>query len=159
MRIRHGFSLVELMIVVAIMGFLAMLAVPNFMRFMAKAKRAEAYTHLASIHTAQKAYWAEHGSYTMDLNGPQGAGWQPEGYSGGGKKEKFYYTYGFPGAEGRNFFTGKLGTSSSSLSAGRADTQGFTAVAAGDITGSGKVDVLTIDQNGTVTIFQDSLTA
>ncbi len=44
---RTGFTLVELMVVVAIIGFLAMIAVPNFMRFLAKAKRAEAYMNLS----------------------------------------------------------------------------------------------------------------
>lgn len=154
---KKGFSLIELMIVVAIIGFLAMLAVPNFMRFLAKAKRAEAYMNLSSIYSAQKAYWAEHGHYTTTLNGPDGAGWKPEGYTSGGKGEKFYYTYGFPGGEGRNFFTGKLNESGGSLSGGKADTSTFVAVAAGDIDGDGIPDIITVDQNNNIKIIQDDL--
>ena len=39
MEKREGFTLVELMIVVAIIAFLAMVSVPSFTRFLAKAKR------------------------------------------------------------------------------------------------------------------------
>ena len=62
------------------------------MRFLAKAKRAEAYMNLHAIYAAQKAYWAEHGKYTDILLGAHGAGWKPEGYKGGGSGENFYYT-------------------------------------------------------------------
>jgi len=154
---KNGFTLIELMIVVAIASFLAMIAVPNFMRFLAKAKRAEAYMNLHTIYAAQKAHFAEHGSYSPVLNGEGGIGWKPEGYKGGGKNEKFYYTYGFPGAEGKNYFTGKLETSSSSLSNAKADKNGFIAVAACDIDGDGKPDVITIDQDNSINLIEDDL--
>ena len=154
---RSGFTLIELMIVVAIVAFLAMIAVPSFGRFLAKAKRSEAYMNLHTIYAAQKAHFAEHGTYSPILNGPGGIGWKPEGYKGGGKQEKFNYTYGFPGSEGKNCFTGKLETSSGSLSRGRADKNGFVAVAAGDIYGSGKPDIISINQDNTITIEQDAL--
>lgn len=154
---KTGFSLIELMIVVAIIGFLATLAVPNFMRFLAKAKRAEAYMNLSSIYAAQKAFWAEHGKYTNVLNGQGGVGWKPEGYNGGGTGEKFYYTYGFAGTEGKNYFTGKLKEQGGSLGGGRADGTSFVAVAAGDIDGDGIPDIITVDQNNNITIIQDDL--
>jgi prepilin-type N-terminal cleavage/methylation domain-containing protein len=155
---KMGFTLIELMIVVAIVAFLAIVSVPSFMRFLAKAKRAEAYMNLSSIYAAQKAYWAEHGKYSDTLNGEGGIGWKPEGYKGGGKGEKFFYTYGFAtGSEGRNYFTGKLQASSSNLSGSKADGQGFIAVAAGDIDGDGVADILTVDENNNIMIFQDDL--
>jgi len=154
---KFGFSLVELMIVVAIVAFLATIAVPNFMRFLAKAKRSEAYMNLHTIYAAEKAHFAEHGTYSSMLSGEGGVGWKPEGYKGGGKQEKFNYTYGFPGSEGKNCFTGKLETSSGALSRGRADKNGFVAVAAGDIDGDGKPDVITIDQDNVITIVEDDL--
>ncbi len=154
-----GFTLIELMIVVAIVAFLAMVSVPSFMRFLAKAKRVEAYMNLSSIYAAQKVYWAENGKYSTVLNGEGGIGWKPEGYSGGGNKEKFYYTYGFAqGSEGTNYFTGKLETSHSNLSSAKADENGFIVVAAGDIDGDGEPDILTVDQYNNITIVKDDLT-
>ena len=146
---RSGFSLIELMVVVAIIAFLAMIAVPNFNRFLAKAKRAEAYMNLSSIYAAEKAYYAEHGKYSDVLNGEGGIGWKPEG--------KTYYTYGFAGAEGRNHFVGKLGAAGSQLQGSRADKNGFVAVAAGDIDGDGDADVLTVDENNNIIIVHDDL--
>lgn len=152
-----GFSLIELMIVIAIIAFLTMIAVPNYSKYVAKAKRAEAYIQLASLYAAQKAYWAEHGRYSTQLSGHGGIGWQPDGYNGGGAGEKFYYTYGFGGAEGKNCFTGKLNTSSSFCGQGYADAQGFLAVAAGDIDGDGTPDILTVDHNNNIMVLQDDL--
>lgn len=152
-----GFTLIELMIVVAIIGLLAMMGIPSFMRFLAKTKRTEAYVNLSSIYAAQKAYWAEHGKYSDILSGAGGIGWKPEGYQGGGAQENFNYTYGFPGSEGKNYFTGKLKGSSGSLSGARADAGGFTAYAIADIDGDGKMDVLSIDDRNTVKIIQDDL--
>ena len=154
----NGFTLIELMIVVAIIAFLAMISVPSFTHFLAKAKRAEAYMNLSSLYTAQKAYWAEHGRYSTILSGEGGIGWKPEGYKGGGGNEKFYYTYGFAeGAEGKNYFTGKLGTSHANLSMAHAGEHGFLIVAAGDIDGDGKPDILTVDHDNNIIIVTDDL--
>ncbi len=142
-----GFTLIELMIVVAIISFLAMIAVPNFTRYLAKAKRAEAYMNLSSIYAAQKVYWAEHGKYSDVLFGDGGIGWKPEG--------SFYYTYGFSGSEGKNYFTGKLKTASSHLNSAKVGEKGFVVVAAGDIYGDGKPDILTVDEHNNITVVQD----
>jgi type IV pilus assembly protein PilA len=155
---RYGFTLIELMIVVAIIAFLAVISVPSFMRFLSKAKRTEAYMQLSSIYAAQKAYFAEHSTYASALSGPNSLGWKPEGYSGGGAQEKFYYTYGFgSGTEGQHYFTGKLGTSASYCSRAYANQQGFMVCAAGDIDGDGKMDVLGVDQNNNITVLEDDL--
>jgi type IV pilus assembly protein PilA len=60
---RGGFTLIELMIVVAIIGILAAIAIPNFLRFQLKAKSSEGKTNLAAIRTAQESYFAEYGLY------------------------------------------------------------------------------------------------
>lgn len=143
---KKGFTLIELMIVVAIIAFLAMVSIPSFKRFLAKAKRTEAYMNLNALATAEKIYWAEHGTYSTDLTA---LGWKPEG--------QLQYTYGFSGSEGKNYSTGASKTASSHLSAGNATKDGFVAVAAGDIDGDGEPDIITINQDMNIVIVQDDL--
>lgn len=155
---KKGFMLIELMIVISIIAFLAMVVVPSFTTFMAKAKRTEAYVNLHAIYTAQKAYYAEHGRYAQTLNGQGGLGWKPEGYTTGGAAERFYYTYGFAtGGECTGYCTGKLNTAASNLGRAYADEKGFMVLAAGDIDGDGEPDILAIDHNNAISIVQDDL--
>jgi len=67
---RGGFTLIELMIVVAIIGILAAIAIPNFLRFQLKAKSSEGKTNLAAIRTAEESYFAEYGNYISALPSP-----------------------------------------------------------------------------------------
>lgn len=62
--IRKGFTLVELMIVVAVIGLLAALAIPNYIRFQARAKQAEVKGNLKAAFTCERAYYQEHSTYT-----------------------------------------------------------------------------------------------
>ena len=62
-KLEKGFTLIELMIVVAIIGILAAIAIPNFNRFQARAKQAEVRTNLKSIFTAKVSQFSEWGSY------------------------------------------------------------------------------------------------
>lgn len=67
MRNQKGFSLIELMVVVAIMGVLAAIGVPQFAKFQAKARQAEAKGHLSALFTAETAFKSEWNYYTVDL--------------------------------------------------------------------------------------------
>ena len=71
-----GFSLVELMVVVAIIGVLASIAVPAVNKYIAKARQSEAKTNLSSLYTSEKAFYAE---YTAYDNRFVAIGFSPEG--------------------------------------------------------------------------------
>jgi type IV pilus assembly protein PilA len=74
-RKKGGFTLIELMIVVAIIGILAAIAIPNFIRFQAKSKQSEAKTNLKAIFTAQKSYFGEKDKYQTNFTA---IGFDPE---------------------------------------------------------------------------------
>jgi len=60
---QSGFTLVELMIVVAIIGVLSAVAVPNFKKYQAKAKSSEAKVQLAAAYTAEQSFYGDFGIY------------------------------------------------------------------------------------------------
>lgn len=77
---QKGFTLIELMIVVAIVGILAAIAIPNFLNYQAKSQQAEAKANLGAIFTNMVAYGAENNT----------------GYTGGGKLQIGFATSGTP---------------------------------------------------------------
>jgi type IV pilus assembly protein PilA len=62
-----GFTLIELMIVVAIIGILAAIAIPNFLNYQCKAKQSEAKSNLGNIRTQQEAFRAENDDYSQTV--------------------------------------------------------------------------------------------
>ena len=65
---RKGFTLIELMIVVVIIGILAALAIPRFMQTTGKAKKSEAKTVLKQLYQLERAYFQEFDAYVAGAN-------------------------------------------------------------------------------------------
>lgn len=165
LRNNKGFSLVELMVVVAIIGILAAIAVPNYQRFTAKAKKSEAKSNLSALYSCERAFNAE---WQVFVTGFQMLGYAPTGY--------LRYRHGFNAAAApvpANYTGVTLANSQSSTQqycAGIADAQrgcleivapqppgalpastatniNFTAAATGDIDGDASMDTWTINEN------------
>lgn len=60
---KKGFTLVELIIVVTIIGILAMIAIPAYIGQQKRAARTEAYTNLENLRLLEEQYYAENGCY------------------------------------------------------------------------------------------------
>ena len=62
-RRARGFTLIELMIVVAVIAILSAVAVPSYLRYGLRARRADAHQALLNIAMAQERYYAAHNRY------------------------------------------------------------------------------------------------
>ncbi|BFU91507.1 MAG: hypothetical protein NTAFB01_26940 [Nitrospira sp.] len=77
LRKQEGFTLIELMIVVAIIGILAAIAIPNFLQYQMKSRQTEAKTNLGAIRTSQLSFSSERGCYIGITAWPTAAPFPP----------------------------------------------------------------------------------
>ncbi len=89
-RNNKGFTLIELMIVVGIIGILVAIAAPNFAKYQSKARQSEAKIALAAIYTAEKSFYSEYSAYISSMDA---VGYAPEG-------NRRYYGVGWSAVHG-----------------------------------------------------------
>ena len=75
---QKGFTLIELMIVVAIIGILAAIAIPNFLTYQMKSRQSEARVNLGAIKTSEISFQGERGCF-ISASSPAAAGTVPAG--------------------------------------------------------------------------------
>jgi len=154
----RGFTLVELMVVVAIIGVLASVAIPSFLNYQLTSKRAEAYANLASLAKSQKAYYAEYNRFVDVASEPYGAlGVLPTST----KRDKTSIDSAFAVVgwvpDGNVFFDYDTVTPDSTGASCDCDEACFTAAAYGDLDGNGRMSVLLYAQPDAVGDFCDSM--
>ena len=84
---QDGFTLVELMVVVAIIGLLSAVAVPNFKKYQAKSKMSEAKLQLSALYTAESSFYSDYNIYHNCLT--------YMGFDPGPESANRYYEVGF----------------------------------------------------------------
>jgi type IV pilus assembly protein PilE len=106
-RTTSGFTLIELMIVVAVLGILGAIVVPAYGNYLMRARLAEAFTGLASVQTGAEEYWSNRHTY-VDFDRDTPSRMPPDGEN---------FTFGYSGATDSAYTV---------TATGRAKAAGFT---------------------------------
>jgi len=144
MRKNKGFTLIELMIVVAIIAILAAIAIPNFLKFVGKTRRSEVKYNLEAIYKAEISWFGEYNTFESNFTTIR---WKPAGTI-------YFYTFSVGAATeglaiGSNPMPGAATPS--------ATTSGFSAYGWGNIDSDGIIDVWHINDRKILSVDVDDL--
>jgi type IV pilus assembly protein PilA len=133
----RGFTLIELMIVVAILGIVAALAVPNYLRYQGQTRQSEAKTNLGAIFVAETAYFGERTHYGT---------FSDVGYVLAGSRNRYAYRVGAGTTAGVDLIVPQFGGDpgpNTIVPAGLTapPISGFTATATGNLDGDPTIDM------------------
>ena len=145
LRKQEGFTLIELMIVVAIIGILAAIAIPNFLKYQAKSRQSEAKTNLSGIFVSNTAYFGEQAVYGNFVQ---------MGFALAGNTNRYTYRAGTGTTLLTDIIQAQVGTmvgggappfteaqgSCANVAAAANGPTGFTATAAASIDGDNDID-------------------
>lgn len=169
LKSESGFTLVELMVVVAIIGILSAIAVPNFKKYQAKSKQSEAKIQLAALYQTEISAQADYNTFASCIKDlgyePAPRGYYLVGFTTVGSQNgiisaaPFLATcgttgfYEFPGGGQTDaaprlkvIVTAFTSATLPAAAVGPANTTAFVAGAAGSISTTGVNDQWTIDQ-------------
>ncbi|WP_457567963.1 type IV pilin protein [Desulfurobacterium sp.] len=147
---REGFNLIELMVVIAIVGILASIAVPKYMEYKMKAKTCEAKVNIGAILTCEDSYAQLVGEFLLQPYYPGGAGPEKQVWDsslagnftviGFEPRGNVYYDYGV--AKGDATSDPANATFSSSTPVRPTSGVDITILARGDLDGDGRYGYL-----------------
>jgi type IV pilus assembly protein PilE len=122
----EGFTLIELMIAIAVLGILLAIAIPSYFQYIREARRAEAQSDMLQIRLGMEKWRANHNSYSSTLS------------NAGFTDSNDYYNYDIPTATATAF------TIRATAVTGKSQVN--------DVTGSGtSCTPMTLDQSGAKT--------
>ncbi len=134
---QRGFTLIELMIVVAVLGLIAAIAVPNYLRYMAKSRQGEARVNLAAIFVSELSYFGEFSQF---------GAFNQTGWAVASSTNRYAYRVGAGVTVGQDLIPPGIGLDPGDNTIIAADisgapSPGFTATATANLDGDGFIDM------------------
>lgn len=135
-RGQRGFTLIELMIVVAVLGLIAAIAVPNYIRYMSKSRQSEARVNLSAIFVSEVSYFGEFSQF---------GAFNQTGWTVAATTNRYAYRVGAGATVGQDLIPPGIGADpgdNTIIPAGiaGAPSPGFTATATANLDGDAFID-------------------